>query len=64
MENLSSLDISHFITKNAKDMSYMFHYDSKILDLNVTKFDTSLVTNMAYMFSFITIKNFGVDDDN
>ena len=42
----------------------MFHYASKILELNVTKFDTSLVTNMAHMFSFITIKNFDVRNFN
>jgi len=57
MNNLTSLDVSHFDTSNVTDMSDMFRGLSALTNLDVTHFDTSNVTNMGGMFSYMSSLN-------
>ena len=47
---LTTLDVSHFDTKNVTDMSYMFWGCYTLTTLDVSHFDTQNVTDMSYMF--------------
>ena len=51
MENIESLDLSFFNTKNVVDMNNMFIASRKLSSLNLNNFKTSNVTNMSGMFS-------------
>ena len=50
-ENLTSVDVSCFDTKNVTDMSQMFKGCGKLSNVDVSKFDTANVTNMEGMFA-------------
>ena len=72
--SLTSLNLSNFITSNVKDMHGMFEMfdeighseissDLKILD--ISSFDTSKVTNMAYMFlGCLSLTSFNLSNFN
>ena len=49
-EKLTSLDVSHFDTRNVTDMPFMFQGCRILTDLDLTNFDTSNVTDMKDMF--------------
>ncbi len=50
-ENLTSVDVSCFDTKNVTDMSQMLKGCGKLSNVDVSKFDTANVTNMEGMFA-------------
>ncbi len=50
-ENLTSVDVSCFDTKNVTNMSQMFKSCGKLSNVDVSKFDTANVTNMEGMFA-------------
>ncbi len=50
-ENLTSVDVSCFDTKNVTDMSQMFKGCGKLSNVDMSKFDTANVTNMDGMFA-------------
>ena len=47
---VSSLDLSHFNTAQATEISEMFAQCSSLKKLNISNFNTSKVTNMSHMF--------------
>lgn len=51
-ENLTSLNVSSFDTRNVTDMGYMFYgcYNN-LTSLDLSSFDTRNVTNMSNMFN-------------
>ena len=50
--NLTTLNVSNFDTKNVTDMGWMFYGCNNLTTLNVSNFDTKKVTNMKSMFAF------------
>lgn len=50
-ENLTSVDVSCFDTRNVTDMSQMFKGCGKLTTVDMSKFDTINVTNMEGMFA-------------
>ena len=48
--NLTTLNVANFNTKNVTDMSGMFYDCNNLTTLNVSNFDTKNVTNMTQMF--------------
>ena len=49
-ENIISLDLSSFDTKNVTDMSEMFKNCHNLTNINLSSLDTKMVTNMREMF--------------
>jgi surface protein len=49
--NLTSLDLSNFITSSVTDMRFMFNDCSKLTSLDLSNFDTSKVYTMWFMFN-------------
>ena len=53
-KNLTEVSGENLVTsktfENLTDMSWMFYYCDNLMNLDVSKFDTSKVTNMLYMF--------------
>ena len=48
--SLKSLNITNFITSNARNMTGMFSKCSSLTSLDLSKFDTLKVTDMSRMF--------------
>lgn len=49
--NVSSIDLSGFVTSRVKDMSYMFYECSNVESLDLSGFDVHLVTDMSSLFT-------------
>lgn len=50
LQNLTTIDFSHFCTNNVITMELMFNYSEKLNTLDLSSFDTSSVTDMNFMF--------------
>ena len=48
--NITSINLSSFDTKNVTNMSYMFYNCKRLEELDLSSFDTRKVTNMSHMF--------------
>ena len=51
LKNVTTINLDHFDTSKAENMSMMFYGTNNLINLNLSHFDTSNVTDMSYMFS-------------